>query len=196
MKNLQQMKSSEVTSTHVEDADVFQAMRSGSLSALETLYQRYGEAVYRLALRMLGNIQEAEDITQDIFVELWQKSSYDPTRGSMIVFLLTMTRSRVLNRLKRNHAHKVRLTQWLKEPQTSSRDTPFENASLEELSVQVTNALKALPDSQRLVLEMAYYDGLSQSEITKRLNIPIGTVKSQSRRSLLKLRKLLQDWMN
>ena len=190
------VKSSDATLTHLEDADVFQVMRTGSLSALEILYKRYGEVVYRLALRILGNSHEAEDLTQEVFLEFWRKQKYDPARGTVIVFLLTMTRSRALNRLRKNRSHQERLTQWLSDRSLLSDNAPFENASLEELSIQVKNALNALPTNQRLVLEMAYYDGLSQSEITKRLKLPIGTVKSQSRRGLLKLRHLLQDWIH
>ena len=196
MRAFEFTKPPSTTLNHLEDADVFQVMRRGSLSALEILYQRYGAAVYRLALRIVGNCQEAEDLTQDVFLEFWRQQTYDPDRGTVLVFLLTMTRSRALNRLKKNRSHRDRLTKWLSDRPLSSKNTPFENTSLEELSTQVTAALKTLPDKQRRVLEMAYYDGLSQSEITEHLNLPIGTVKSQSRRGLLKLRQLLQDWIN
>lgn len=182
--------------TDLEDGEIFQIMRSGSLSALEILYRRYGEAVYRLALRILGDSQEAEDLTQEIFLEFWRKQTYDPARGTVLVFLLTMTRTRAINRIKKNRSHQDRLAQWLRERQRPSGNVPFENASLQELSAQMTQALDALPPRQRLVLEMAYYEGLSQSEITERLKIPLGTVKSQSRRGLLRLRQLLQDWIH
>lgn len=188
-------ESSDAALINLEDADIFQRMCTGSLSALAVIYQRYGSMVYRLALRMLQNSSEAEDLTQEIFLEFWQRKNYDSTRGTVVVFLLTLTRSRALNRIKKNRSHQHRLIQWLSNRGLSVGNTPFENASLEELSGHVTQALKALPDKQRLVLEMAYYDGLSQSEITERLKIPIGTVKSQSRRGLLKLRQLLEDWI-
>ncbi|MEM1310043.1 MAG: sigma-70 family RNA polymerase sigma factor [Cyanobacteria bacterium P01_H01_bin.153] len=187
--------SSDTALGNLEDADVFQVMRTGNLSALEILYQRYGEGVYRLALRILGNTQDAEDLTQEIFLEFWRKQGYDPARGTVIVFLLTMTRSRALNRIKKDRSGLYRLLHWQRDRSRPAKNVPFENATLEELSEQVKKALQALPDKQRLVLEMAYYDGLSQSEITQRLNIPMGTVKSQSRRGLLKLRQQLEDWI-
>ncbi|MEM9117742.1 MAG: sigma-70 family RNA polymerase sigma factor [Cyanobacteria bacterium P01_F01_bin.56] len=190
------IKPADTTLNQLEDADVFQVMSRGSLSALEILYKRYGVAVYRLAFRILGNCQEAEDLTQDVFLEFWRRRAYNPDRGTILVFLLTMTRSRALNRLQKNRSHRDRLTQWLSDFSFSSHNAPFENTSLEELSAQMTAALNTLPVKQRRVLEMAYYDGLSQSEITQRLNLPIGTVKSQSRRGLLKLRQLLQDWID
>lgn len=187
---------SKVTLIDLEDAEVFQVMRAGCLSALEILYKRYGEAVYRLALRILGSVQEAEDLTQEVFLTFWRTQTYDPTRGTMVVFLLTMTRSRALNRLKQMRSHHQRLLRWQQDWACRGGDLPFENATLEEISTQVSKALKALPESQRLVLEMAYYDGLSQSEITQRLKIPLGTVKSQSRRGLLRLRNLLKDCLD
>lgn len=188
-------QTSDAALINLDDADVFQRMCTGCLSALEVIYQRYSAVVYRLALRILQNPSEAEDLTQEIFLEFWRKKNYDATRGTILVFLLTLTRSRAINRIQKNRSHQHRLTQWLSDRYLSVGNTPFENASLEELSSQVTQALKALPDKQRLVLEMAYYDGLTQSEITERLKIPIGTVKSQSRRGLLKLRQLLEDWI-
>lgn len=188
--------SSETALTGLEDAEIVQVMRSGCLTALSILYQRYGTAVYRLALRILKNAAEAEDLTQDVFLTFWQTANYDPTRGTVVVFLLTMTRSRALNRIKRYKSHNQRLLQWQQTRSPGTHTAPFENATLDALSEQVSEALEALPDNQRRVLEMAYYDGLSQSEITQRLNLPLGTVKTRSRLGLLKLRQLLKDWMD
>jgi len=178
-----------------EDAAVLQAMRSGDLAALQVFYHRYGEAVYRLALRMLGNSSEAEDLTQEVFLTFWRTEAYDPARGSVLVFLLTVTRSRAINRLKQVKSQQKLLQRWQHNRLTNAPNIPLENASLTELSHHVSEALQALPDSQRQVLEMAYYEGLSQSEITERLDIPLGTVKTRSRQGLLKLRQLLKGWV-
>ncbi|MDB9526476.1 sigma-70 family RNA polymerase sigma factor [Oscillatoria sp. CS-180] len=181
--------------SNLKDAEIVQVMHSGCLTALSILYRRYGGAVYRLALRILRSPDEAEDLTQEVFLTFWQTASYDPSRGTVLVFLLTIARSLALNRLKRSQAHYRRLLQWQIMRSPNPHSAPFENATLEELSKHVADAMKALPDNQRKVLEMAYYDGLSQSEITRRLNIPLGTVKTRSRLGLLKLRQLLKDWM-
>lgn len=194
--NVFELKPSSSTAlTDLEDAEIVQVMRSGCLTALSILYQRYGKVVYRLALRILKNSDEAEDLTQDVFLTFWQTASYDPTRGTVVVFLLTMTRSRALNRIKRCKSHDQRLLRWERMRSPNPHSAPFENATLEDLSGCVSRAMEALPDNQRRVLEMAYYDGLSQSEITQRLNLPLGTVKTRSRLGLLKLRQLLKDWM-
>ena len=179
----------------MEDVKVIQAMRSGDLSALRLLYKRYGEVVYRLALRILGNSHEAEDLTQEVFLTFWRTEAYDPARGSVLTFLFTMTRSRAINRLNQARSQQKLLQRWQHNRLPNALNVPMENASLTELSHHVSEALQALPDSQRQVLEMAYYEGLSQSEITDQLNIPLGTVKTRSRQGLLKLRELLKGWV-
>jgi RNA polymerase sigma-70 factor, ECF subfamily len=164
--------------------------------SLDALYDSYGEAVYRLALRMLGNATDAEDLTQEVFVDFWQKQQYDASRGSVITFLLTMTRSRALNRIRQRQSKAQLLQRWEKVMPMSHADTALEQASLSEVSQQIRTALDTLPAAQRQILEMAYYEGLSQSEITERLAIPLGTVKTRSRQGLLKLRKLLHNLMD
>jgi len=187
--------SSNMALADCEDRKVIQAMRSGDLAALKVLYRRYGEVVYRLALRILGNAHEAEDLTQEVFLAFWRTETYDPARGSVVVFLLTMTRSRAINRLNQVKSKQKLLQRWQHNQSPNSPNAPLENASLTELSHHVSEALQALPDNQRQVLEMAYYGGLSQSEITEQLKIPLGTVKTRSRQGLLKLKQLLKDWM-
>lgn len=175
------------------DVEVFASLKSGNLSALGTIYDRYGEAVYRLALRMLGNVTEAEDLTQEVFLAFWRNSSYDPNRGTMLTFLMTITRSRAINRLSQKRSQ-LQLVERLGNTQPPDvKNPPMDQVSVSEISQIVTEALQQIPENQRQILEMAYYDGLSQSEITKQLNIPLGTVKTRTRQGLLKLRKLLTN---
>ena len=175
------------------DVEVFASLKSGNLSALGTIYDRYGEAVYRLALRMLGNVTEAEDLTQEVFLAFWRNSSYDPNRGTMLTFLMTITRSRAINRLSQKRSQ-LQLVERLGNTQPPGVNNPLmDQVSVSEISQIVTEALQQIPENQRQILEMAYYDGLSQSEITKQLNIPLGTVKTRTRQGLLKLRKLLTN---
>jgi RNA polymerase sigma-70 factor, ECF subfamily len=178
------------------DAELFLALKAGNQVALGTLYDRYATLVYRLALRVLGNPQEAEDLTQEIFLMLWKGCGYQPQRGSLGSFLTTLTRSRAIDRLRSRTSSLKFLHRWsqtmISEP---SPLTPFELASLSQRSEYVQEAMAQLPDKQRQVLEMAYYDGLSQSEIATQLATPLGTVKSWSRQGLLNLRKHLQTWL-
>lgn len=175
------------------DTKVFQALKSGDLSALGAIYDRYGEAVYRLALRIVGNVTEAEDLTQEVFLTFWHSSTYDPNRGSMLVFLMTLTRSRAINRLHQSRSQQQLLQRFGRNLPSDSSNPLMDKASLSEISLRVSEALQRLPENQRQVLEMAYYDGMSQSEITRQLNIPLGTVKTRARQGLLKLRRLLKD---
>ncbi len=175
------------------ESELLQSMQSGDLSALGVLYDRYGEAVYRLALRILGESTEAEDLTQEIFLAFLRGDKYDSNRGSIIVFLLTMTRSRAINRLHQKRSQERLLQRCQRSTPDSTQNNLMDKVSLGEIAEIVREALQELPVNQQEVLKMAYYDGLSQSEITKKLNIPLGTVKTRSRQGLLKLRKLLKD---
>lgn len=179
--------------TIAEERKILQPENPPTLGAL---YDTYGEAVYRLSLRMLRNPSDAEDLTQEVFVDFWQKQKYDPSRGSLITFLLMMTRSRALNRIRKRQSRQQLLQRWEKVMPMSQADESVDQAVLSEVSVQIRSALQELPDAQRQVLEMAYYEGLSQSEITERLGIPLGTVKTRSRQGLLKLRKSLHKLMD
>lgn len=174
------------------DLDLLLALGNGQVNALGSLYDRYSRLVYGLAYKILGNSEEAEDITQEVFLTLWRRDAYNPNRGSLSSFLTTMTRSRSIDKL-RSRGTKLRFIQrWQAIVKNEAVVTPLEQASMGERSQLVRDALSQLPESERLILEIAYYEGLSQSEIAKRLNIPLGTVKTRSRQGLLKLRQTLQ----
>ncbi len=178
------------------DAELFLALQAGESSALGQLYDRYASLVYSLALKILTDPQEAEDLTQEIFLTLWHRNTYNPNRGSLSSFLTTMTRSRAIDRLRTRSTKHRFLGRWFQKMTSSAPlPTPFEQASIQERQEQVRKALAQLPQKQRQVLEMAYYQGLSQSEIARELDTPLGTVKTWARKGLLKLRENLKDFM-
>jgi RNA polymerase sigma-70 factor (ECF subfamily) len=174
------------------DAELILALSNGQTAALGVLYDRHAGLVYGIALSTLGNAQEAEDLTQDIFLTLAKGTTYDPKRGSLRTFLAILTRSRSRDRLRsRNSARRI-LDRWRLGRQAEiAPNVPLECAFQQEQSQEVRNALAQLSDNQQQILRMAYYDGLSQSEIAKQLEIPLGTVKARARTGLLKLRKTL-----
>lgn len=179
------------------DAELVQAIRTGESLALGSLYDRYGSLVYRLALRILTSSQEAEDLTQEIFLNLWHNRTYNPERGSLNSYLTTLTRSRAIDKLRSRTTQGKFLQRWSQFMSTATPPpTPFDTAALNQRASGVQQALTQLTDRQRQVLEMAYYEGLSQSEIAIQLNVPLGTVKSWSRQGLLQLRKTLKDLIN
>jgi RNA polymerase sigma-70 factor, ECF subfamily len=177
------------------DLVLFEAMRSGNLPALDVLYDRYGDHVYRLGLRILHNSEEAADLTHDIFLSLWQNANYNPDRGSLIAFLTVMTRSRAINRLRQTRSQQKLAHNWGRNTLalTTGKHLFLEEISSEETSAKVREALQNIPENQRQVLEMAYFDGLSHREITEKLDIPLGTVKTWTRRGLIGLRRILKD---
>lgn len=178
------------------DTEIFDALKAGQQSALSLLYNRYGRLVYGLALHMLKNPQEAEDLTQEIFLALWRSKAYDPARGTLSSFLTTMTRSRAIDKLRSRNTNQIFLKRWGRiMPAEPTSNTPFEQVSLGERSQQVRDALAQLSDNQRQVLEMAYYEGLTLSEIAQQLGLPLGTVKTRSRLGLAKLRQTLEDFI-
>jgi RNA polymerase sigma-70 factor, ECF subfamily len=185
---------SEFMPTDESDLQVLKALQQGDTTALGIVYDRYGAVVYRLALRILANPTEAEDLTQEIFLAFWRGvDKYDPERGTLLVFLLTITRSRALNRLKQQTSQQ-NLQQKVGDYLSQTHSNPgMESATLTELCERMGIALGQLPSHQKQVLEMGYYQGKSQSEIARELNLPLGTVKTRSRQGLLKLRQFLQD---
>ncbi len=183
--------SSEPTSP--SDATLLNALKAKQTTALRDLYTRYGSVVYGVALKVLQNQPEAEDLTQEIFLSLWQRPVDPEKHGHLLHYLIAMTRSRAIDKL-RSRTRRLNLVQrWGQTVTAETPDpTPVEQAVFDERSQQVRQALTQLSDQQRQVIELAYDAGLSQSEIAKQLQEPLGTVKSWTRQGLLKLKQLLQ----
>ncbi|MGH7894249.1 MAG: sigma-70 family RNA polymerase sigma factor [Candidatus Binatia bacterium] len=163
-------------------------------SALGPLYDRHARLVYGLALGVLGNADEAADLTQEVFLSLCNEHTYDATRGSVGAYLTTVVRTRAIDRLRRR-TRRVRLLRdhHAAAPAPTPSPTPLERVSLAECSDRVRKALAELPDTERRALEMAYFKGLTQAEIAEDLNVPLGTVKSWCRRGLLAMKGSLGD---
>ena len=183
------------TLNQLPDEAVLAALRNGQTSALDVLYGRYAQRVYSLAYKILASREEAEDLTQEVFVSLWQKNTYESGRGSLKTFLLTLTRSRSIDRLRRRGSRSRFLQRWqrLSAADQEKMASTLEHVSMDEQSSLLRQALSHLSDSERQILEIAYYKGISQSKIAERLNLPLGTVKSRSRQALKKLRQHLQN---
>lgn len=175
------------------DADLWLRLRAGRQDALGLLYDRHAGLVYGIALKLLNNPQEAEDLTQDIFLRLTQSTPYDPQRGSLRTFLAVMTRSRALDRLRSRTVAQNSVAR-LQTLQPIASSPPVDRLHQLEQSEQVKAAMAQLSDPQRQVLRMAYYEGMTQATIAEQLNAPLGSVKAHARRGLLKLRQILHDY--
>jgi RNA polymerase sigma-70 factor, ECF subfamily len=176
------------------DLDLIQTLRAGQVAALRQLYDRYGKQVYGLAYKILRSSEEAEEVTQEVFLRLWRKDSYNPDRGTVKSFLNILTRSQAINRLRSHRSRFQHLQHWQAVVWNEAQTTlPLEYAVMGERSQRVRTALNQLPTLQRQVLEVAYYEGLTQPEVAQRLNIPLGTVKTRSRQALCRLRLVLKE---
>jgi RNA polymerase sigma-70 factor, ECF subfamily len=181
--------------SEITDEALFVALKNGEAEALSILFHRHGRLVYGLALKILANSQEAEDLTQEIFLTLWRKASTNPDCRFFVRYLVTITRSRAIDKLRARTRQLKFVEKWgqIMTDDTTAEPTPVEQASFAERSQRINHALHQLPLKQRQVIELAYNQGLSQSEIAKKLDIPLGTVKTSTRQGLLKLKQILLD---
>lgn len=171
----------------LSDVALVAALAGGDRGALAELYDRYAGALMGVALRRLGDRAEAEEVLHDVFVEAWRSAAtYDPARGTVRAWLVTRMHSRALDRLR--------------SPSLARRDgldaapearAPDEDPAGELDRRRVSAALAALPPEQREVVELAYFAGLSSSEIAARTALPVGTVKSRTAAAFDKLRRAL-----
>jgi RNA polymerase sigma-70 factor (ECF subfamily) len=178
----------------VSDAELVAALGHDRNAALGALYDRHAGLVYGLALAMLTSRDEADDLTQEVFLALCTRSDYDPARGTLAAYLIIMTRSRALDRLRARGSGQRFLGRWERSQVLSSSPfTPHEELVLRQESGRVRGALVELSPAQRQVLELAYYKDLTQPEIAAELDLPLGTVKTHTRRGLQAMRRLLED---
>jgi RNA polymerase sigma-70 factor (ECF subfamily) len=163
----------------------------GDESALAALYDRWAQTVYSLVVHLLNDTDSAEDVVEETFWQVWQRaSSYDPSRGTVRTWLHTIGRSRALDRLrsrKRNRDEIRADASMVSDP----RSNPSRDVEDRERRQLVYSALSELPDDQRRALELAYYRGLTQSEIAELLGEPLGTIKTRMRLGMQKLRDRL-----
>jgi RNA polymerase sigma-70 factor, ECF subfamily len=178
------------------DGRLLLRMAGGDRDALAELYDRFSRPLYATALRILNDPGEAQDVVHDVFISLWEKSALFATeRGSAFSWAVTLTRNRSIDRLRSRRRRSGLLEQSVPADLGYDQSPPgsgaAEQAASGDQAQVVRSAVAALPDEQKLALEMAFFGGLTQQEIAQRLNQPLGTVKARIRRGLLKLRDSL-----
>lgn len=172
----------------------------GEHQAFSQLYDQSSTLLYSMALRILGNREEAAELLQEVYLEVWRKvARYDVGRGTPIAWLITLTRSRAIDRLRarnsRAHHQVSELLNGAAASQVADRNPgPFEAHADQELRSLVGGALANLPQAQQQAIELAYYEGLSHMEIAARLNQPLGTVKTRIKLGMSKLRESLRQY--
>ena len=165
----------------------------GDQHALAELYDRHARLVFSLALRILQERADAEDVVQEVFSQVWaQAGRYDPSRGAVAAWMLMLTRSRAIDRLraKRSRPEAAAAADEAESVADLSAAQDVELLSAEQVT-RLQRALADLPDAQRTALELAYYEGLTHVEVAARLGEPLGTVKTRIRQAVIKLRESL-----
>jgi RNA polymerase sigma-70 factor (ECF subfamily) len=176
---------------HLPDEALPALLARGDEGALAELYDRFGGVAHRLAARVLRDPALAQDAVQDAFLSAWRTAaSFDPARGTASTWLMTMVHRRAVDLVRREDRRK---TEPLDGAPVASGETTDEEAAVREERRRVQGALAQLPPDQREALELAYYGGLTQSELAERLELPLGTVKSRMFAGLSKLRDLLAE---
>jgi RNA polymerase sigma-70 factor (ECF subfamily) len=178
-----------------DDRPVVARLAAGDATAMSELYDRHARAVYSLASRILSDRHEAEDVVQDVFAQAWRQATrYDPERGTVATWLLVMARARAIDRLRSRRGQAVRSEREGVVTAPAPGPGPEADAITAEQVDRLRAALRELTDAQRTAIELAYYEGLSQTEVAARLQEPLGTIKTRIRSGLLKLRAaLLQE---
>lgn len=178
-------------SSVANDVVLLKAIAARDEAALAQLYDLYRVILFGLLMRILNNREEAEDVLQEVFLQVWRRAAdFDETRGRPFTWLVTLARSRGIDRLRTLAARERVAAAGARDEAEAVSDAASDAFRSEQRHV-VNAALAQLPDEQKRLLLLAYFDGLSQSEIAARVGAPLGTVKTRMRTGMMKLRELL-----
>ena len=183
-------------SERARDWELLARVSRGEVEALRTLYDEHAPRAMAIATRILRSVQDAEDVVQETFLELWRRSrQFDAARGGAVAWVVTIARSRAIDRLRASGTsgraiHEARLSDELL---PTAFPLPHIEVERRRDELRVARALAALPAEQRLAIELAYFDGLSQSEIAEKTGSPLGTVKMRVKLAIAKLFALLKE---
>lgn len=179
--------SSSDTNAMTSDLALVTAIRSGDQGAMAALYDRYSSIVYSVALRVLQDTGAAEDVLQEIFMQLWRNpGAFDANRGNMAAWLAVISRHRAIDALRRRRPENN-----IEDLVVSIEPDLAGDADRVRTMDKVRGALETMPSTQRSALEMAYFEGLTHVEIADKTGEPLGTIKTRIRAGLLSLRKVL-----
>jgi RNA polymerase sigma-70 factor (ECF subfamily) len=182
--------------TKAAQALLLQQVADGALDAVSELYDQIAAPLFSMAIRMLGDAAEAEEVVQDVFVQIWEKAAtFDAALGSAFHWALSITRHRCVDRL-RSRQRRARLTEELQTNMVSQQYQSADNkSSLDTDDTEtIRAALQNLPEDQRQAIDLAFFGGKTHLEIAELLNQPLGTIKARIRRGMLKLRDSLQEY--
>ena len=178
-----------------QDVDLLRRIAGGDRSAFAEFYDRHSLLMFSVASKILNNSGEAEDVLQEVFVQIWEKAGrFDPNLGKASSWAATLVRNRAIDRIRASQ-RRTRLAEEAGAEQVIAAevtDSANETIHGHEKATLIQSAIVELPAEQRRAIELAYFSGLTQDEISKKLNEPLGTIKARIRRGLLKLRNQLE----
>lgn len=194
----QQVKESRIPATGAEEEKaLLEKIAHQDDQALSLLYDRYARLLYSIVFSIVKKKEEAEDILQDVFLQVWTKAlSFDSSKGNVYAWLVTMTRNKAIDRVRSKQFQTMKNASQETDTSTlsdSEQNTALDAVMLMERSSKIKDALNAIPQEQKETIQLAYYTGLTQTEISQKLNVPLGTVKTRVRQGMQKLRGLLKD---
>jgi RNA polymerase sigma-70 factor, ECF subfamily len=178
------------------DRDLLRRIAERDGSALSDLYDRHSQLLFGLIVRILRNRSEAEDILQDVFLRVWQRAeTYDPAFGSPVAWLVRIARNRAIDRIRsRRSRPDVEPHPLTHEPAEPAFLAPDETAILGQQRSAINGALSALAPDHRILIESAFFEGYTQSELAEKFGLPLGTVKTRLRRAMQQIREQLEHF--
>ncbi|OGU37258.1 MAG: hypothetical protein A2068_01540 [Ignavibacteria bacterium GWB2_35_6b] len=181
-----------------DEAELLGRIALGDQNSLEKIYDLYSGVIFSLVLRILKRKEDAEEVTQNIFMQIWEKANlFNYEKGTAYTWIINLARNKAIDRLRSKDYkdHKEKLIEldkydwWQEEKANITIDSLSDFDTIE----YVKNALSQLPGEQKQVIEMAYFEGWTQAEIADKLNLPLGTVKTRARQAMIKLQKSLEN---
>jgi len=177
------------------DSALVEQMMAGDENALAALYDRYSGMLFAMLVRILKDTGAAEEVLQDLFLQLWHSASrYDTARGSLAAWLLVIGRNRAISRLRGRGRHEVQEDgETFSMENFASPGNIEDEASRAQMVERLRSAMATLPGEQRQAVELAYFEGMTQTEIAAQTNTPLGTVKSRVRAAMQSLKQVFDD---
>ncbi len=177
------------------DQKLIDQVKNGDKSAFKEIYARFSQVTYNLALRILKDKEDAEEVVQEIFLQIWNKAySYDPDRGAVSTWVVNIARSRSIDKL-RTVRYRNKNVEIDEEKVNSNVDLSRTKEDRDESKNVIRQALDSLPDKQRIAIELVYFEGLTHIEASEKLEEPVGTIKTRIRLGVMKLKDIIMPYI-
>jgi RNA polymerase sigma-70 factor (ECF subfamily) len=180
------------------DIELLRRIGNGDCTAFASFYDQYSGLLFSIAVKVLNDTKEAEDVLQEVFMQIWNKAdAYNPLLGKPASWAVTLTRNKAIDRIRASQRRSKLMEQATVEANVSPDLSPSANEKLhgKENAEMIRSVVAALPPDQRRAIELAFFTGLTQDEIAKNLQEPLGTIKARIRRGMLKLREKLEGFV-